>query len=79
MGWVIGLIFFGLIFPGINNWAHGGGLLSGIALSFLMDYNDNKPESAWSKLLAFACLLLTAAILIWAVISSLLTGREIIT
>jgi rhomboid protease GluP len=79
MGWVIGLIFFGLIFPGINNWAHGGGLLSGIALSFLMGYNDNKPESAWSKLLAFACILLTAAILIWAVISSLLTGRGIIT
>jgi rhomboid protease GluP len=77
MGWVIGLIFFGIIFPGINNWAHGGGLLSGIALSFLMGYNDNKPESAWSKLLAFACILLTAAILIWAVISSLLTGGEI--
>jgi rhomboid protease GluP len=77
MGWVIGLIFFGLIFPGINNWAHGGGLLSGIALSFLMGYNDNKPESAWSKLLAFSCILLTAAILIWAVISSLLPGGGI--
>ncbi len=78
IGWVIGLIFFGLIFPGINNWAHGGGLLSGIALSFLMGYNDNKPESAWSKILAFACILLTAIILIWAVISSLLPGRGIV-
>ena len=79
MGWVIGLIFFGLIFPGINNWAHGGGLLSGIALSFLMGYNDNKPESAWSKILALACILLTAVILIWAVISSLTTGADIVT
>ena len=79
MGWVIGLIFFGLIFPGINNWAHGGGLLSGIALSFLMGYNDNKPESAWSKILAFACILLTAVILIWAIISSLTTGADIVT
>jgi len=79
MGWVIGLIFFGLIFPGINNWAHGGGLLSGIALSFLMGYNDNKPESAWSKILAFACILLTAAILVWAAISSLMTGTGILT
>ena len=78
MGWVIGLIFFGLIFPGIDNWAHGGGLLSGIALSFLMGYNDNKQETAWNKLLAYACILLTAAILIWAVISSLLTGRGIV-
>ncbi|KQC05915.1 MAG: protease [Smithella sp. SDB] len=79
MGWVIGLIFFGLIFPGINNWAHGGGLLSGIALSFLMGYNDYKPESAWSKILAFACILLTAAILVWAAISSLMTGTGIVT
>ncbi|KUG23476.1 rhomboid family serine protease [hydrocarbon metagenome] len=78
MGWVIGLIFLGLIFPGINNWAHGGGLLSGIALSFLMGYNDNKPESAWSKILAFSCILLTAIILIWAVIFSLTTGRGIV-
>jgi rhomboid protease GluP len=72
MGWIVGLIFFGLIFSGINNWAHGGGLLSGILLAFLMGYNDNKKESAWNKLLAYACILLTATILIWAVISSLL-------
>lgn len=79
MGWVVGLIFFGLLFPGINNWAHGGGLLSGIALSSLMGYNDKKQESAWSKILAFACILLTSAILIWAVISSLTTGTDIVT
>jgi len=77
VGWVVGLIFFGLIFPGINNWAHGGGLLSGLLLAFLMGYNDNKQESAWSKLLAYACILLTAAILIWAVVSSLLPTRVI--
>jgi rhomboid protease GluP len=68
-----------LIFPGINNWAHGGGILSGILLAFLMGYNDNKQESAWSKLLSYACILLTVAILIWAVISSLLNGRSIVT
>ena len=78
MGWVVGLIFFGIIFPGINNWAHGGGILSGILLAFLMGYNDNKQESAWSKLLAYACILLTVIILIWAVISSLLMGRGIV-
>jgi rhomboid protease GluP len=72
LGWVVGLIFFGLIISGINNWAHGGGILSGILLAFLMGYNDNKKESAWNKLLAYACILLTAAILTWAVISSLL-------
>jgi rhomboid protease GluP len=71
MGWVIGLIVFGLIFPGINNWAHGGGLLSGIALSYLMGYNDNKQETAAIKLLAYACILLTLSVLIWAVANSL--------
>lgn len=70
MGWVIGLIIFGLIFKGIDNWAHGGGLLSGLLLAFLMGYNDIKPESAWSKMLAYACILITTVILIWAVVIS---------
>jgi rhomboid protease GluP len=70
-GWVIGLILFGIFLPGINNWAHGGGLLSGIGLSYLMGYNDVKMESAAMKLLAYACILLTSLILIWAVARSL--------
>ena len=78
MGWVIGLVIFGLIFSGINNWAHGGGLLSGICLAFIMGYNDNKQENAWCKILAYACILLTVAILIWAVINSLLPIKEIL-
>ena len=77
MGWVIGLVIFGLIFSGIDNWAHGGGLLSGILLAFIMGYNDNKQESAWCKILAYACILLTAAVLIWSVANSLLTFGNI--
>jgi rhomboid protease GluP len=77
MGWVIGLVIFGLIFSGINNWAHGGGLLSGICLAIIMGYNDNKQENAWCKILAYACILLTMAILVWAVINSLLPTKEI--
>lgn len=69
IGWVVGLIIFGLIFPGINNWAHGGGLLSGIALAFLMGYNDNRQENAAIKLSAYACILLTVSVLIWAIIN----------
>ena len=78
MGWVVGLIFIGLIFRDINNWAHGGGLLSGILLAFLMGYNDNKRESAWIKILAYICILLTLQILIWSVISSLMNGRVLV-
>ena len=77
LGWVIGLVIFGLIFRGIDNWAHGGGLLSGILLAFLMGYNDNKQESAWSKILAYACILLTAVILIWAVVISVFSVSQV--
>ncbi|MCX5847901.1 MAG: rhomboid family intramembrane serine protease [Deltaproteobacteria bacterium] len=78
MVWVMGLIIFGLMFRGIDNWAHGGGLLSGIFLAFLMGYNDNKQENAWCKILAYACILLTLGILVWSVINSLLAGKEIL-
>jgi len=78
MGWVVGLIIFGLFFPGINNWAHGGGMLSGIGLAFLMGYNDNRQESAWIKLLAYACILITALVLIRAVAGSIL-GSSVIS
>lgn len=78
IGWVAGLVVFGLIFSGINNWAHGGGLLSGIGLAFLMGYNDNKQESAAIKLLAYACILLTVLVLIWAVANSLFSVKEIL-
>jgi len=77
MGWVIALVIFGLIFRGIDNWAHAGGLLSGIGFSFLMGYNDNKQETAWNKMLAYACILLTAAVLLWSVVNSLFIGLNI--
>ena len=70
--WVVGLIFLGFLFPGINNWAHGGGLAAGIALGWAMGYNDQKPESAWVKLLAYACILISAGILLWACLSAIL-------
>ena len=71
LGWVVGLIIFGFLFSGINNWAHGGGLLSGILIAYWMGYNDQKSESAWNKILAYACILITAGVLIWSVGSSI--------
>lgn len=72
MGWVAGLIIFGVLISGINNWAHGGGLLSGILFAFLMGYSDKRAEAAWHKLLAYACILITAGVLIWAIVYSFL-------
>lgn len=66
MGWTIGLIFFGFMVPGINNWAHGGGLAGGILLGYLLGYADLRRESPLQRLLSGATVLLTAGILVYA-------------
>lgn len=71
MGWVVGLVIFGILISGINNWAHAGGLISGIIFAFLMGYHDKKEETIGHRLLAFVCVLITAAVLIWSAIYSL--------
>ena len=70
-GWVIGLFVFGFIFPGINNWAHGGGLAGGIALAFALGYEEKKKETAFHRTLANCCVAATLLILAWAVASAL--------
>ncbi len=70
-GWAVGIFLFGLFFPGINNWAHGGGLAFGILLSFLMGYEERIGENIYHKLFAGLCVLSTVCVLAWAVLSSL--------
>jgi rhomboid protease GluP len=67
MGWVIGLFLFGLIVPGINNWAHGGGIGAGILLGFLFGYQEKKRENLLHKLIASVCILATVGVLLWAI------------
>jgi rhomboid protease GluP len=69
-GWVIFLFIFGFIVPGINNWGHGGGILAGIVSGFLLGYQERKRENVVHKTLAAACGVITVAVLIWAVGSS---------
>jgi len=71
-GWIVTLFLFGLLIPGINNWGHGGGILAGAGLGYLMGYSDRQPEKPWHRRLAGVCMLATAAVLIWAVASSIL-------
>lgn len=66
MGWIVGLVIFGLLIPAVNNWAHGGGIAAGVALGFLLRYNDKKSESMADRTLAGVCLLATVAALFWA-------------
>ncbi|GLI39732.1 rhomboid family intramembrane serine protease [Geobacter hydrogenophilus] len=78
-GWVVGLFFFGLIVPGINNWGHGGGVVGGIVLGFLLDYRERRTENLFHKFLAGGCILATAAALALGLLSAFVTfaGRSL--
>jgi rhomboid protease GluP len=69
-GWVISLFIFGLIFPGINNWAHGGGLLGGIIVGALLGYNERRRENHFDQAMALVCGLATVGVLGWALIGA---------
>ncbi len=71
MGWVVGLAMFGFMIPGINNWGHGGGIIAGIFLGFLMGYNEKRGENQLHRVLATICILLTTGVLLWAVLQSI--------
>lgn len=64
-GWALFILLFGFLVPGINNWAHIGGMLSGALLGFLLGYQERSQERLFHRLLAASCMLLTAAVLGW--------------
>jgi rhomboid protease GluP len=70
-GWVVFLFVFGMLVPGINNWGHAGGLVSGGLLGYLLGYHEKKRESSFQKTLALICMLITALVLGWAVVSAI--------
>ncbi len=45
--WAIILGVFGVIMPGINNWAHGGGFAAGWIAAQLMPLDDDRQDSSW--------------------------------
>ena len=70
MGWIVGLVLFGLFLPGINNWAHGGGIVSGIAIAFLVGYDEQRRETTFIRTIGTASILLTVVTLLWAVLQA---------
>lgn len=68
-GWVISLFVFGLLFPGINNWGHGGGILGGIGMGYLLGYHEKVQEKMVHKYLGIILLVVTVLILAWAVLT----------
>lgn len=68
MGWIMGLVIMALFFPGINNWAHGGGVIAGVLLGLLLKYNDREPETILDRVISMFCTMATALILVWSVV-----------
>lgn len=66
LGWIAGLIIFGILVPGINNWAHGGGIVSGILLAWWLGYLEQKRETTIHKILALSGIAITGIILLFA-------------
>lgn len=67
-GYAIVLFAFGLLIPGVDNWAHLGGFLGGWGTARLLD--PRTPERGDHFLAALVCLVLTAA----SIIASYVTG-----
>jgi rhomboid protease GluP len=70
-GWAIGIFIFGLLFPGIDNWGHGGGMVAGVALGFLLGYQERRKENLSHKLLAGLCMIVTVVVLGYAIASGI--------
>jgi rhomboid protease GluP len=64
-GWLISLVLFGLVMPGINNWGHGGGIVGGVVLAKVFGYQARGAETSGHNLLALICLLATVLALVW--------------
>lgn len=70
-GWAIGIIIFGFVLPGIDNWGHVGGMLGGLLLGYLLGYQERRRESLVHRLVGLSCLILSGLALAWGVSGSI--------
>jgi rhomboid protease GluP len=67
------LFIFGLVFPGVDNWAHGGGFVGGYAVAAWL--NPLLPERGDHLLAAVICLVATAI----SILASIIYGLPFLT
>ena len=56
--WAVLLFIMGFVFPGVDNWAHGGGFVGGYAIAFLFSRSSER-EGIGAYLTGGLCLLAT--------------------
>ena len=71
-GWAVGLIIFGFVVPGINNWGHAGGMAAGALLGLLLGYGERKRENIVHKSFALICIVITLLILAYSAFLSII-------
>ena len=64
--WAVTLFVFGLIMPGVDNWAHAGGFAGGYVAASLLD--PLKPERTDHMLIALGCIVATVASVVASVV-----------
>jgi len=71
--WILGGLAFGFFFPGVDNWAHLGGLLGGYLTARWLD--PLRPERGDHVIAALVCLLLSSLSVIVSIAAGLPAGR----
>jgi rhomboid protease GluP len=64
--WVVSMAIFGVIVPGIDNYAHAGGFVGGYLVGMWLD--PLKPERISHMVGALVCLLATVLAILWSYI-----------
>jgi rhomboid protease GluP len=67
--WVVALMIFGFLVPGIDNWGHAGGMVSGVVWGALLGYRERSGQNTLHHLAAGFLVLATAGVLLFAVFS----------
>jgi rhomboid protease GluP len=68
------LFLLGFMMAGVNNWAHAGGFVGGLACGFVLSLAERRSEGGTDRLLALAAFLVTAlgfALTLWSSFASL--------
>lgn len=67
--WAIAMFIFGILVPGVDNWAHLGGFAGGWLLSFWLD--PLKPERVDHVIAAALCVVASLGAVVWSLVTAL--------